>query len=502
MNREELIEHWNIFGKHEFHRIHNPSLISKFANKNYFIAGTCFVINKPYLELLKIFNLNYEYSILETGYIVNDVPRKTHAWEYMFGYLAYLYGGVVLGLLNNKLIKNENLNRFNLNIYKNCNNDLKHFTKKELINHYENFGKYEKRISSKADLLKKQSIINNRDSDIAIFMIITSDNLSGGYRTLLKYIHFLNSIDISIDIYFGFNFTSTKTYNGLNIIHMSLNEILEIVDSYKEIDINKNNYYLGFNCIKRYNILIANAWQTAEAVYYNKKYAKKLCYIIQDVEHLFFKENLEMQKYIKNSYKPEYNYYCLSKYLTNTFKQYSKKVFSSFICVDTNMYTNIKNKREKSIILAYYTNKMGRIPELIYEIVNILSSNNIKCYVFPDKIDIVNDNIINLGSLSPTDLNRYYNIAKVGCVFSNTNPSRLGFEMLASGLNVIEYDSEFTKYDLPNKFFTKITTSNNIVNIVKSLFLKEQNNSEEFINKIALANEKNNFIKYIKGLLQ
>jgi hypothetical protein len=37
-----------------------------------------------------------------------------------------------------------------------------------------------------------------------------------------------------------------------------------------------------------------------------------------------------------------------------------------------------------------------------------------------------------------TELNDLYNQHKVGIVFSNTNPSRLGFEMCASGLNVID----------------------------------------------------------------
>ena len=59
----------------------------------YFVAGTIFAFNDVYFDLFKkIVDLNHEYMILETGYIVNDVknPRKTHAWEYFFGYLVYL----------------------------------------------------------------------------------------------------------------------------------------------------------------------------------------------------------------------------------------------------------------------------------------------------------------------------------------------------------------------------------------------------------------------------
>ena len=85
-------------------------------------------------------------------------------------------------------------------------------------------------------------------------------------------------------------------------------------------------------------------------------------------------------------------------------------------------------------------------------------------------------------------------------MFSNTNPSRLSFEMVASGLNVIEYKSEFTDYDLPNQIFTKIKDSNNILNIVNNLFVKNIE-TKDFINKITSVNEKNNFINYINNII-
>lgn len=67
----------------------------------YFVAGTIFVFNDVYFDLFKkIVDLNHEYMILETGYIVNDFnnPRKTHAWEYFFGYLVYLNNEKIITL--------------------------------------------------------------------------------------------------------------------------------------------------------------------------------------------------------------------------------------------------------------------------------------------------------------------------------------------------------------------------------------------------------------------
>ena len=103
--------------------------------------------------------------------------------------------------------------------------------------------------------------------------------------------------------------------------------------------------------------------------------------------------------------------------------------------------------------------KPGRKPDLVEKIINMLSLNNTKCYVYPlNYVKIRNSNIINMGTMTETELNNLYNKHKVGIIFSNTNPSRLGFEMYASGLQVIEYDSEFTKYDMPDKYFVKIKT--------------------------------------------
>ena len=59
----------------------------------YFIGGTIFAFNRVYFnELKKIKDIDYEWDILETGYITNSInsPTKTHAWEYLFGYLIYL----------------------------------------------------------------------------------------------------------------------------------------------------------------------------------------------------------------------------------------------------------------------------------------------------------------------------------------------------------------------------------------------------------------------------
>jgi len=153
------------------------------------------------------------------------------------------------------------------------------------------------------------------------------------------------------------------------------------------------------------------------------------------------------------------------------------------------------------VVIPYYPNKPGRLPNLVSDIIKILSTNNVKCYIYPCYYSkIVNDNIINLGLLDITELNKLYNLHKVGIIFSNSNPSRLGFEMYASGLHVIEYDSEFTKYDMPSKYFTKIKNSVNILNIIYQLFKKPYN--KKFLTNIDCNTDYLNFKIFIDKMLE
>ena len=97
------------------------------------------------------------------------------------------------------------------------------------------------------------------------------------------------------------------------------------------------------------------------------------------------------------------------------------------------------------------------------------------------------------------ELNEMYNFAKIGIIMSNTNPSRLGYEMLASGLKVIEYDSKFTKYDMPNEYFNKIKNSNNIIKTVDSLMNNSYTYPNEYVHKISCEIEHDHCLHFFKS---
>jgi hypothetical protein len=327
-------------------------------------------------------------------------------------------------------------------------------------------------------------------SETIAFFLLTPDgtSISGGYRTLLKYINVLIKNNKKVDLYFGNSVNNIIRYNGPSIY-----EIIYFISLYNEIEtLDKCKFYLGFKTHKKYDYIVANAWQVADAVYLNKINAKKIIYIIQDLEYLFYPNNIELRKRVINTYKNDYIYYCLSSYLYEFFKPKFSNVIKSVLGVNQSIYKNSNLKREKKIIIAYFKNKPGRLPNLIEKIIEALYQHY-PLIIFPDSYDkLQHENIININMKTPLELNNYYNNTSIGIVMSNTNPSRLGFEMLSSGLNVIEYDSEFTSFDMPNCFFKKIKNSDSILETVNEI-IDMKIDATNYLKYITDENEKKNF---------
>lgn len=482
--KENYIDHWNNFGKNEYHRKSNVNYIKQWANKEcYFVAGTIFAFNLSWLNLFNKFNINYEYSILENGYLDNSNETKLHSWEYYFGLIVFLNNGYIFGLDYNKIIN-----------------------------------KYSNLLLKNKPPLFSQIYQPFKKAKIAFFMLVPgNDARSGGYRTLLNYINILNKNNHNIDIYFGTPYTEKQINDNIYNLNEfgipkcsnwfsndnNIHKIIENIKKYNILDIEKNNYYIGLACQRKYDILVANAWQVSECVYLNKHMTKHLYYIIQDREELFYNNNY-LKKLVLKTYHHEFKYYCITKYLENYFKNtyHLPNITSSLMGINLNKYFNKNQERELSIAIPYYDlEKPNRLPNLVEKIIHILSSNNIKCYIYPTNFhnNMNSKYIINLGTLTEIELNNLYNKVKVGIIFSNSNPSRLPFEMYASGLHVIEYECEFTKYDLPEQYFTKIKNENNILNIVLELFRKKYDNS--FINNLDIENDYKKFLNYIEESL-
>jgi len=140
--------------------------------------------NKKYFRIFEGIHFDTEYDVLETGYVLNTIPRKIHAWEYLFGLLVYCMNGHIVSIDENGNMNDmiNKYNEFNVDIYRNCNIDLKNcqYNDFDLLNHFNNHGKNENRIFSRIQLYKKQSLINQdlSKANIAVCLKIPPEKYS------------------------------------------------------------------------------------------------------------------------------------------------------------------------------------------------------------------------------------------------------------------------------------------------------------------------------------
>ena len=260
LTNNEAVNQFKNHGINEYYRINNPCYIKKFGKESYFIAGTIFMCNKKYFRIFEGIHFDTEYDILETGYVLNTIPRKIHAWEYLFGLLVYCMNGHIVsidekGNMNDMINKH---NEFNVDIYRNCNMDFKHYhyNDVDLLNHFNRHGKNENRISSKIQLYKQQSLINQDllKANIAICLKIPPENYSYEYKNVLVKIFELSSNGNLIDIYLGVEDKNMNygSYHGLSVINKNIYFIVDAIKKYEVITVEDYNFYLGFNLQRKY----------------------------------------------------------------------------------------------------------------------------------------------------------------------------------------------------------------------------------------------------------
>lgn len=234
---ENAIKHFEIFGKYEKDRIPNPNYIIKHGKTSYYIKGSSFICNKEYIGIFKnSINIIDEFNVLESGHIIDNYKRTTYIWEKLFGLLAYVYGGKIYGIYENRL-------------YDKTTDD----------NPYQ----------------KNQSVINIDLSLSKIAFLVTNKTI----EIALNQIKYLQNNDLYIDMYFGYDIRSVYTYYGYAMVKDSINSFVEKVLSYGIIDSTKLNYYLGFKLQKKYDYLIISDNNLVDVIKINQNNIGKAMYL-------------------------------------------------------------------------------------------------------------------------------------------------------------------------------------------------------------------------------
>ena len=260
---------------------------------------------------------------------------------------------------------------------------------------------------------------------------------SGGHRTIFTNINRLVDHGYKCDMYVQ---SLKKEYP---------NQIYNrIVEDYGEF---KGDVFTGYQLAKKYDMVIATGWDTAETVF--KTDCDKKMYFIQDFEPWFFPMSSEYMM-AEQTYTYGLQGVTIGKWLSSKIgNNYPTPTTYFNFCADLKKYHKLKDtKKEKAVCLIFQPGKPRRCDRMALRALQIVQKIDpeIKIYLYgSSRRKVHNLKATHLGTITEEECNKLYNKCSVGLCMSASNPSRIPFEMMAAGLPVVELYHENNLYDLP-----------------------------------------------------
>ena len=262
---------------------------------------------------------------------------------------------------------------------------------------------------------------------------------SGGHRTIFQNINALIKEGYQCDAYIGDDPTIPPS-----ILKEQINSF------YGESSVNA---FAGWEPTKKYDVVVATAFNTVKPVM--KTDCKKKLYFVQDYEPWFFSMG-DLYIEAENSYKNDISVISIGKWLSAKMrKEYNLNASYFNFCADLNVYKKLDNvKKEHAICFIFQPQKPRRCDHLALSALQIVKEIDptLKIYLYgSEKTTMENLEVEQLGIIPIEECNELYNRCEVGLCMSASNPSRIPFEMMATGLPVVELHRENNLYDFPNE---------------------------------------------------
>ena len=254
----------------------------------------------------------------------------------------------------------------------------------------------------------------------------------GGHNHILRSAYYLDKFGHDIRIYFVGTYKSDE-------------ELANIVNTHF-YPIKRNKIFRYEGAVEPCDIGFATHWSTVKLLLYNKRFIKKLMYYVQDYEPLFYAMGSE---YImaENTYRLGLYHITAGPWCAETIKRnYNGKAVHYRFPIDRKIYypRRTLEDREQEVIFFAKPEMLRRCYEIGIEgleifhrlcpniVISLYGSNNVSPRYLPFPT--------NFYGILPTinDLANLYSRAMVGVAFSSTNPSLVPFEMMASGLPVVD----------------------------------------------------------------
>lgn len=252
---------------------------------------------------------------------------------------------------------------------------------------------------------------------------------------------------------------------GCNLTLAICSETMKIEEAKNNVKLCMPSYNGKVKNIKEcmndtYDVCIATSWQTA---YYAQKITGYKVYFVQDYEPEFYETN-DFSVLAKNTYSFDYHIISLGEWNAEKIKMnclnYSSKIDVVDFPYDPKEYNFDKRnyddyRNKKEITVACYIRFIGRRIPYICEYLlsnakSYMEKKGYKLNVLFFGIDKKNrfDGATNLGKLSREELFELYKKCDFGMTASMSNISLVPYEMLATGLPLIEFRNGSYKFFL------------------------------------------------------
>lgn len=267
---------------------------------------------------------------------------------------------------------------------------------------------------------------------------------SGGFRTITQNSRALEMRGFICDFYFLPN---------LSLVASS-NQIRQQMSSW--FGYCPANIHLNATSLKgSYQLAIATQWDTAEFVHTQD--AEHKVYFVQDRESYFYPMGSEYL-FAEATYSLDITPITIGSWLASMYERaFKKPAYSTCFGADPTTYKHLEQPRKNALCAIWQPEKPRRASSLLTQALEIVHElkPDLEIYLYGSDAQLDSPTFAtNLGVLSPSDINSLYNRCLVGISMSTTNPSRIPFEMMASGLPVIDLYRENNLFDLPDQAVT------------------------------------------------
>lgn len=327
---------------------------------------------------------------------------------------------------------------------------------------------------------------------------------SGGHRTILESAQALSDKGFECDVYVDMK--------GEEISDVSLSKMM--LDWFGNFDL---TYIPHTEIANDYDAYFATLWSSPSLFVSLGLPIDKCFYFVQDFEPWFHPMSFDYMV-AENSYKLNFKIITIGFWLPEKLK---KSFGITNACgfpfgAEKDKYFRMPDiQRTKSISFIYQPNKYRRAAKLGLQALELVKKDfpDVAVYLYGSRIRSSEFKFshMNLGMLKEEDCNLLYNMSSVGVCFSLSNPSRLPFEMMTTGLPVVELNGDNTHFDYPQNGvvlaeFDPKDISKKIINLLTDddYWNKHSHGALEFMKDRSRENERECFVaivlKHLKSI--